>query len=70
MCLASHGKIDVMLMRTLTKTFLAQKQNIPGLKMRGFEIGDFEIKSYTQMRIDKTSLRMFRIGLVILLDYF
>ena len=41
MCLASHGKIDVMLMRTLTKTFLARKQNIPGLKMRGSEIGDW-----------------------------
>ena len=41
MCLASHGKIDVMLMRTLTKTFLARKQNNPGLKMRGSEIGDW-----------------------------
>ena len=41
MCLASHGMIEVMLMQTLTKTFLAWKQNIPGLKMRGSEIGDW-----------------------------
>ena len=34
MCQSSHGMIDVMLMRTLTKN-LAWKQNIPGLKLRG-----------------------------------
>ena len=39
MCLASHGMIEVMLMQTLTKTFLAWKQNIRGLKLRGSEIG-------------------------------
>ena len=38
MCLASHGKINAMLMRTLTKTFLAWNQNIPGLMLRGCEI--------------------------------
>ena len=39
MCLASHGMIEVMLMQTLTKTFLAWKHNIPGLRLRGSEIG-------------------------------
>ena len=39
MCLASHGMIEIMLTQTLTKTFLAWKQNIPGLKLRGSEIG-------------------------------